>query len=77
MDVVLILNCEAWSCRCSSMGSVSDSSFRCCMFVSCVYPGAVLNTAFYMTCSVLMLVEVARGVLQRRYHGCLIIIILI
>ena len=25
----------AWSCRCSSMGSMSVSSFRCCMFVSC------------------------------------------
>ena len=31
------------------------------MFVSCVHPVAVLNAAFYMTCSLLMLVEVARG----------------
>ena len=31
------------------------------MFVSCVYPVAVLNAAFCMTCSLLMLVEDARG----------------
>ena len=43
------------------MGSVSVSSCRCCMFVSCVHPVAVLNTAFCMTCSLLMLVEDARG----------------
>ena len=30
---------------------------RCCMFVSCVHPVAVLNAAFCMTCSLLMLVE--------------------
>ena len=39
------------------MGSVSFSSCRCCMFVSCVHPVAVLNAAFCMTCSLLMLVE--------------------
>ena len=44
-----------WSCRCSCMGSVSVSSCRCCMFV------AVLNAAFCMTFSLLMLVEDARG----------------
>ena len=43
------------------MGSVSVSSCRCCMFVSCVYPVAVLNAAFCMTCSLLMLVEDAIG----------------
>ena len=43
------------------MGSVSVSSCRCCMFVYCVHPVAVLNTAFCMTCSLLMLVEDARG----------------
>ena len=32
-----------------------------CMFVSCVHPVAVLNAAFCMTCSLLMLVEDARG----------------
>ena len=39
------------------MGSVSVSSCRCCMFVSCLHPVAVLNAAFCMTCSLLMLVE--------------------
>ena len=39
---------------------MSVSSFRCCMFVSCVHPVAVLTSAFYMTCSLLMLVEDAR-----------------
>ena len=43
------------------MGSVSISLCRCCMFVSCVHPMAVLNAAFRMTCSLLMLVENARG----------------
>ena len=41
------------------MGSVTVSSCRCCM--SCVHPVAVLNAAFCMTCSLLMLVEDARG----------------
>ena len=36
------------------MGSVSVSSCRCCMFVSCVHPVAVLNAAFCMTCSLLV-----------------------
>ena len=31
------------------------------MFVYCVHPVAVLNAAFCMTCSLLMLVEDARG----------------
>ena len=43
------------------MGRVSVSSCRCCMFVSCVHPVAVLNAAFCMTCILLMLVEDARG----------------
>ena len=43
------------------MGSVSVSSCRWCMFVSCVQPVAVFNAAFCMTCSLLMLVEDARG----------------
>ena len=58
---VFCLYCEAWSCRCSCMGSVSVSSCRCCMFVSCVHPVAVLYAAFCMTSSLLMLVEDARG----------------
>ena len=43
------------------MGSVSVSSCICCIFVSCVHPVAVLNAAFCMTCSLLMLVEDAIG----------------
>ena len=42
------------------MGSMSVSSCRCGMFVSCVHPVAVLNVAFCMTCRLLMLVEDAR-----------------
>ena len=43
------------------MGSVSVSSCRYCMFVSCVHPVAVLSAAFCMTCSLLMLVEDERA----------------
>ena len=39
------------------MGSMSVSSCICCLLVSCVHPVAVLNAAFCMTCSLLMLVE--------------------
>ena len=42
------------------MGSVSVSSCRCCIFVSCVHPVVILNAAFCMTCSLLMLVDDAR-----------------
>ena len=54
------------------MGSMSVSSCRCCMFVSCVHPVVVFNAAFCMTCSLLMLVEDARCILQSRSHDCLI-----
>ena len=57
---VFCLYCEAWSIRCSCMGSVSVSSCKC-MFLSCVHPVAVLNPAFCMTCSLLMPVEDTRG----------------
>ena len=36
------------------MGSMSVSSCRCCMFVSCLHPVSVLNAAFFMTCSLLI-----------------------
>ena len=42
------------------MESMSVSSCRC-KFVSCVHPVAVLNAAFCKTCSLLILVEDARG----------------
>ena len=54
------------------MGSMSISSCRCCMSVFCVHHVAVLNAAFRMTCSLLRLVEDARGILQSRSHDCLI-----
>ena len=59
MDVVfsVCIVRRGWSCRCSCMGIVSVSSCRCCMCVSCVHPMAVLNAAFCMTCSLLMLFE--------------------
>ena len=41
--------------------ALSVSSCRCCMFVSCMHHVAVLNAAFCLTCSLLMLVEDARG----------------
>ena len=70
---VFCLYCEAWSCSlCSCLGSVSVSSCRCCMFVSCVHPVTVLNAAFCMTYSLLMLVEYGRGILQSWSHNCLV-----
>ena len=44
-----MLVCGKWEC------------FGCCMFVSCVNHVVVLNAAFSMTCSLLRLVEDARG----------------
>ena len=43
------------------MWSVTVSSCICCMSVSCVHLVAVLNATFCRTCSLLMLVEDARG----------------
>ena len=51
---VFCLHCDAWSRRCSGMGSMSVSSCRCCMSVSCVHPVLVLNAAFCMICSLLI-----------------------
>ena len=41
--------------------SMSVSSCRCCMFVSCVHPVAVLNATFCMPYSLVMQGEDARG----------------
>ena len=72
---VFCLYGEAWSCKCSCMGSVSisSSSCRCCIFVSCVHYVAVLNAAFCMTCSLSMLVEDARSdLIEKAYsRACL------
>ena len=43
------------------MLSMSILSCICCICVSCVHHMAVLNAAFCMTCSLLMLVEDARS----------------
>ena len=48
---------------------MSVSSCRCCMFVSYVHPVAVLNDAFCMTCSLLMLVEDARCDHMEKAHS--------
>ena len=61
IDVVFFLYCDALSLRCSCMDSMSVSTCICCIFVFCVHHVAVLNAAFCMTCSLLMLVEDARG----------------
>ena len=59
--VCFCLNSDAWSCRFSCVGSMRVSSCRCCMCVCCVHHVAVLNVAFCLTFSLLMLVEDARG----------------
>ena len=64
MDVVFCLYCDAWSCRCSCMGSMSVSSCRCCMFVSCVHPVAVLNAIILHD---LQFVNAGRGCKRRPY----------
>ena len=46
---------EAWSCF------VMQMLYVCVLYASCVHPVAVLNAAFCMTCSLLMLVEDAIG----------------
>ena len=72
---VFCLNGDAWSCRYSCM---SISSCRWCMFMSCVHPVAVLNVAFCMPCSLIMLIEDETGdhmeetYFQSRSHDCLI-----
>ena len=91
MDVVFCLYCDALNCRCSCMGSMSVSSCRYCMFVSCVHAVAVLNAAFCMTCSLLMLIEDARddnmeeaylllgfgmGTMLANFHMCGIMLVL-
>ena len=70
---VLCLYCDAWGCMCSCMGSMSVSLCICCMFVSCVHPMAVLNTAFCMTASRgCKRRPYGRGILQSRSHDRLI-----
>ena len=42
-------------------GKCDCFGMQSCMFVSCVHPVVVFNAAFCMTCSLLMLLEDARG----------------
>ena len=48
---VFCVYCDARSWRYSCIGSMSVSSSKYCMVVACVYPVAVINAAFCMTCS--------------------------
>ena len=61
MDVVFSVCIVRRGAVGARVGSVSVSSCRCCIFVSWVHHVTVLNAAFCMTCSLLMLVEDARG----------------
>ena len=54
----IALNCDAWSCRCSCMGSMSVVMQMVC--VLCASCGSS-QCCICMTCSLLMLVENARG----------------
>ena len=56
---VFYLNCEAGSYRCSCMGSMS--------LLSCVHPVAVLNAAFCISCSFVMLVEDEEATIWKRH----------
>ena len=58
-DFYLIFDAYSW--RCSFMGSVCVSSCRCCVFVSVVHPVAILSAVFCVICSVLMFVSGASG----------------
>lgn len=55
------LSCDACSFRCVLIGSISVSSWRCCVFVSIVQPVMVRSAAFCTVCSLLMLVSEAIG----------------
>ena len=46
------------------MGSVSVSSYRCCMLVSCVHPVAVINAAF---CTIMLVVDAKGDHMEEAY----------
>ena len=48
------------------------SSCRCCMFVSCVHPVAVLNAAFCMTCSLLYWSRMQEATIWKRHTSELV-----
>ena len=61
---VFCLHCEAWSCRCSCMGSVSVSSCKC-LCASCGSSPCCVLYDFQF-------VNAARGILQSRSHNCFV-----
>ena len=74
---VFCLYCEAWSCRCSCMGILNVSSYRCCMFVSCVHPVAVQccvphNLQFINVGKKCKRRPYGRDILQSPSHNCLV-----
>ena len=69
MDVVFSV-CDTWSCRYSCTGSMSVSSFRCCICVSCVHPVTVLQ--FVNSGRGCKRRPYGRGILQSRSHNGII-----
>ena len=51
---VFCVYCEAWSCRCSCIGSVSVSSCRCCMFVCILWQFIVSKALLISTATVIV-----------------------
>ena len=51
---VFCLYCEAWSCRCSCIGSVSVSSCRCCMFVCILWQFIVSKALLISSATVIV-----------------------
>ena len=64
------LICDACSLRCFWSGSFFVSSCRCCVFVYCVHPVAVLNVTFFKYINTFKFVEHARG--DHTDHYCFI-----
>ena len=67
------LKCEAWSCRCCCMGSVSVSSCKCCMFVSRVHSVLVFNAESSMHELQFVNADLGpygRGIPKTRSHEC-------
>ena len=50
MDVVFYLYCEAWSCRCSSMGSVSVTPYRYLLPTMYLFMAGITNTDLFVCC---------------------------
>ena len=72
---VFCLYCDAWSCRCSYMGSMSVSSCSYCMFVSCGSSQCCVlhDLQFVNAGRGCKRRPYGRGRLQSRSHDCLIV----